>query len=954
MTRIEAPRGTHDVLPSDQPLWQKVTGEMERLCALYGYRRIQTPVFEDTELFARTSGAGSDIVQKEMYTFEDRSGRSLTLRPEGTAPICRAYIEHGMKQEPQPVKLYTLATMYRYAAPQRGRFREHNQLSLECIGSADPAVDAEVLQFYDTLLRNLGVTDYELRLNSIGDRNCRPQYVEKLNAWLDAHPEALDDEARQKRATSPLRVFDVKNEKVRAALQDAPKIGDSLCDECAEHFAAVRAYLDAYGVPYTLDPTLVRGLDYYSRTAFEFIGPDESAQASTICGGGRYDYLVEEIGGPPTPGIGFGAGIERLVLSLELEGIAAEEPRLAVFVACEQGQSGLTLVRDLRASGIAADTDYAGRSLKGQIGYGQKRASATVIVAADGVDAAPRGRARHPGSRRRPPEGAAVSWRDTTCGALRAGDAGRRVTLAGWADTRRDHGGLVFVDLRDYSGKIQLVVNPEHAAEAAAIAHEIRNEFVLQAEGEVVRRAADAVNPNLPTGEVEVQVDTLRIVSRSEPLPFQLDEESVDENAAAPLPLARHAHRAHAAQPPAARTRVICAIRRRMDELGFVDVWTPSMTKGTPEGARDFLVPVRLQPGRFFALAQSPQLFKQLSHDRRARPLLPDRHLLARRGSPRRPPVRVPRSSTSRCRSSSARTSSTCSRKRVVASFEAVGARAAGAPVPAPLVARGDALRHRQAGPPLRARDPGRDGDHPRLAVRRLRRTRRPSASSSPRARSRAPSSRGSRRSRRSGGRRASPISSRDESGEVRSPIAKFLSEQELAAFAAEPGSDRRSSPPTSRATSSRACSAACAPISGRELELADTSRNEFLWMIDFPLFERDEDTGRWTFVHHPFTGVKPGQEHLVEADPGRRASASAYDLVWNGMRARLRVDPDPRRRSSSAPSSARWAWARRRRRRSSGSCSTRCRWARRRTAASPWASSGSSCSWPASPTSAR
>ena len=174
MTRIDAPRGTHDVLPSDQPLWQKVTGEMERLCALYGYRRIQTPVFEDTELFARTSGAGSDIVQKEMYTFEDRSGRSLTLRPEGTAPICRAYIEHGMKQEPQPVKLYTLATMYRYAAPQRGRFREHHQLSLECIGSADPAVDAEVIQFYDTLLRNLGVTRYELRLNSIGDRNCRP------------------------------------------------------------------------------------------------------------------------------------------------------------------------------------------------------------------------------------------------------------------------------------------------------------------------------------------------------------------------------------------------------------------------------------------------------------------------------------------------------------------------------------------------------------------------------------------------------------------------------------------------------------------------------------------------------------------------------------------------------------------------------------------------------------
>ena len=385
MTRIEAPRGTHDVLPSDQPLWQKVTGEMERLCALYGYRPIQTPGFEDTELFKRTSGAGSDIVQKEMYTFVDRSERSLTLRPEGTAPICRAYLEHGLYREPQPVKLYTLATMYRYAAPQRGRYREHWQLSLESIGSAEPAVDAEVIQYYDTLLRNLGVTRYELQLNSIGDRNCRPAYVEKLNAWLDEHEDELDEEARQKRATNPLRVFDVKNERTRALLQDAPKIGDSLCDECAEHFARVRAYLDAYGVSYTLDPTLVRGLDYYSRTAWEFLGPDESAQASTICGGGRYDYLIEEIGGPPTPGVGFGAGIERLVLSLQLEGIEAEETKLDVFVAVEPGQDALALVQALRDAGIAADTEYAGRSLKGQLTYGQRHAKATAIVTADGI-----------------------------------------------------------------------------------------------------------------------------------------------------------------------------------------------------------------------------------------------------------------------------------------------------------------------------------------------------------------------------------------------------------------------------------------------------------------------------------------------------------------------------------------------------------------------------------------
>jgi histidyl-tRNA synthetase len=387
VTRIEAPRGTHDVLPSDQPLWQKVTGEMERLCALYGYRRIQTPGFEDTELFQRTSGSGSDIVQKEMYTFEDRGGRSLTLRPEGTAPICRAYIEHGMHREPQPVKLYTLAPMYRYAAPQRGRFREHNQLSFENIGSADPAVDAEVIQYYDALLKNLGVSRYELQLNSIGDRNCRPAYVEQLNQWLDTHADVLDDDAKQKRATSPLRVFDVKDERVRAALQDAPKIGESLCAECEAHFAEVRAHLDAYGVGYTLDPALVRGLDYYTRTTFEFLGPDESAQASTICGGGRYDYLVEEIGGPPTPGIGFGAGIERLLLSLELESITAEEPPLDLFLVLEAPEHRGELLAEmtaLRGRGISVDTDYAGRSVKGQLTQAQKRAAGVAIRGVDG------------------------------------------------------------------------------------------------------------------------------------------------------------------------------------------------------------------------------------------------------------------------------------------------------------------------------------------------------------------------------------------------------------------------------------------------------------------------------------------------------------------------------------------------------------------------------------------
>jgi len=382
-SKFEAPRGTHDILPAEQPLWQRVTGEIDRLCALYGYRRIQTPVFEDTELFARTSGAGSDVVQKEMYTFEDRSGRSLTLRADATAPICRAYLEHGLHREPQPQKLYTIASIYRYAAPQKGRYREHYQASLEAIGSDDPALDAELIQLYSELLRRLGVTEYRLQLNSIGDAECRPAYIARLTEWLDEHDDVLDEDARQKRATTPLRVFDVKDERVRAALNDAPKIGESLCGPCREHFDAVRSYLDAYRIEYELVPTLVRGLDYYTRTVFEFIGPERGAQ-SAICAGGRYDGLIEEIGGAHTPGVGFGAGIERLLLAHEPAGVEPPaEQQIDVFFACDEGaprERVLALMSGLRAAGRSADTDYAGRSLKGQLTQAGRLGAVTTVI----------------------------------------------------------------------------------------------------------------------------------------------------------------------------------------------------------------------------------------------------------------------------------------------------------------------------------------------------------------------------------------------------------------------------------------------------------------------------------------------------------------------------------------------------------------------------------------------
>jgi histidyl-tRNA synthetase len=395
--RIERPRGTHDVVPAEMPLWQRVTDEIERLCRLYGYRKILTPVFEDTALFARTSGQGSDVVQKEMYTFTDRSDRPLTLRPEGTAPICRAYVEHGMHREPQPLKLFTIAPMYRYGAPGKGRYREHWQASVEAIGTDDPAIDAELLQLYDTLLHRLGVTSYHLELNSIGCSTCRPMYLDALRGWLATNEHRLDAETRQKVTTSPLRVFDnylAKPDAVRTALDEAPKIGESLCEACVAHFAGVRADLDATGVAYELVPTLVRGLDYYTRTTWEFIGPMEN-ENSTLSGGGRYDGLVEQIGGPPTPGVGFGAGLERLLIAMEEAGAGAEAPSVDVFFALEQRaprQEVTAWLAELRRRGVAADTDFAGRSLKGQLTQAARLgAAATVIVRPDGATL------RHPG-----------------------------------------------------------------------------------------------------------------------------------------------------------------------------------------------------------------------------------------------------------------------------------------------------------------------------------------------------------------------------------------------------------------------------------------------------------------------------------------------------------------------------------------------------------------------------
>jgi histidyl-tRNA synthetase len=356
------------------------------LARLYGYRYVETPAFEATELFARTSGESSDVVTKEMYTFKDRKGRSLTLRPEGTAPVMRAYLAE-MQEQPSPFKAYYLTRMYRYARPQEGRYREHRQFGVEVFGTEDPGADAEVIAVGDAYLRGLGLSRIELQLNSIGDAVCRPAYREELIAFLRANRGRLTDEHRDRFEDNPLRVLDCKDDACRVVAKEAPKITDRLCEPCRVHFDGVQAGLTDAGLSWVLEPTLVRGLDYYTRTAFEFVSPGLSAQQATLFGGGRYDGLAEVLGGSHVPGVGFGMGLERVLMAIEQEGLEApEEPGLSVFVV-GVGDAGrawaFELVRELRAAGVAADTAFEDRPLKAQLKMADRAGAAYAAIVGD-------------------------------------------------------------------------------------------------------------------------------------------------------------------------------------------------------------------------------------------------------------------------------------------------------------------------------------------------------------------------------------------------------------------------------------------------------------------------------------------------------------------------------------------------------------------------------------------
>jgi len=365
-----APRGTQDVLPGEQPYWDFVQATAARLCARFGYGWIETPMFEDASLFVRGVGDVTDIVQKEMYIFEDRGGQELALRPEGTAPICRAYLQHGMHSLPQPVRLWYLAPNFRYDRPQAGRYREHHQFGAEAIGEADAAVDAEIVELLWRLYEELGLTGLTLNLNTLGDPNCRPAYLEVLRDYYrdKLHHVCGDCQGRFER--NPLRLLDCKVPQCQPVIAKALAMTDYLCDECAKHFADLKSYLEAVGIPYLLNPRLVRGLDYYTRTVFE-VQPKEEGGQSSIGGGGRYDGLIEQLGGRPTPGIGFGTGIERIILNLKRQEVAIPQPDpvqvLVAYTTPAARVEAFRLASELRRAGVAATASTGERSLKAQM-----------------------------------------------------------------------------------------------------------------------------------------------------------------------------------------------------------------------------------------------------------------------------------------------------------------------------------------------------------------------------------------------------------------------------------------------------------------------------------------------------------------------------------------------------------------------------------------------------------
>lgn len=379
-------KGTEDVLPKDSYRWQFVEDVMRKESAAYGFKEIRTPVFEHTELFARGVGQTTDVVQKEMYTFDTKGGESVTLRPEGTAGAARAVLEHGLVNDSLPIKASYFVSCYRYEKPQAGRLREFHQFGLECYGTQSPAADAELICAAQSIFDRLGIKQLRLEINSIGCPACRAEYHKALKGYFGGCKDELCDTCNSRLEKNPMRILDCKSPVCSKIAQGAPKITDYLCDECKEHFASVQKYLDAAGVEYTVNPTIVRGLDYYTKTVFEFVTDFIGAQG-TVCGGGRYDGLIEELGGKHLPSLGFAMGIERLLMLMDKQGIEIPKPSTCDLYVAVMGESAslksFEIIKAVRSCGLIAETDIVGRGLRAQMKYADKIGAKFSMVLGD-------------------------------------------------------------------------------------------------------------------------------------------------------------------------------------------------------------------------------------------------------------------------------------------------------------------------------------------------------------------------------------------------------------------------------------------------------------------------------------------------------------------------------------------------------------------------------------------
>ncbi len=662
-----------DLLPPQAPKWRFIEATAREVFGAFGFKEIRIPVLERTELFARSIGEDTDIVEKEMYSFADRGGESLTMRPEATAGVVRSYLEHKTYGLPGPHKYFFAGPMFRYDRPQKGRLRQFHQLDVEVIDDPGPQVDAELFVMADHLLKKLEVEGIDLVINSLGCPACRPDFKQALIDYFLPQEGRLCADCRRRLASNPLRVLDCKQEACQEIAQDSPLISDYWCPDCREHFAQVQYLTELAGVSFTVNPRLVRGLDYYTRTAFEF-KTDRLGAQDAVGGGGRYDLLTQALDGPAKAATGFALGIERLALLIEDRAEWQKGPDLFVAAMGDEARLlGFALVQELRKQGMHVDMTSEDKSLKAQLKRADKtnakyvlflgekelnESSAQVRDLATGTQyEIALGDFRHdfmagnvigefkrvegskfvehflnqlemyglgcrsgPFKRFRP-----LKVRDTVterfiydlkrthnCGQLTAADDGREVVLMGWAQRRRDHGGLIFVDLRDREGITQVVFNPEIDQGAHSEAHSIRSEFCLAVRGKVSLRPEGMTNPNLTTGEIEVYVDQFEILGPSQTPPFMLEDWiDVNENI-------RLEYRYLDLRRPEMfnnlrfRHRAAAAARNYLNAEGFLEVETPFLTRSTPEGARDYLVPSRVSPGHFYALPQSPQLFKQL------------------------------------------------------------------------------------------------------------------------------------------------------------------------------------------------------------------------------------------------------------------------------------------------------------------------------------------------------